>query len=155
MKILEGDFTDAKNYKIAIVVSRFNDFITEKLLDGALYTLKKYGVKEENITVLWVPGSFEIPLASKIISKNVDGVICIGVVIKGDTVHFDFVANQNASGVLNASLETQIPIIYGILTTETVEQALNRAGIKMGNKGSQSAIALIEMISLLKKIKQN
>ncbi len=140
--------------RFAIVVGRFNGLVTESLLTSCRDTLLRHGVPDDAIDVAWVPGSFEIPLvASKLAaSARYAAVICLGCVIRGETAHFDHVAGQAASGVQQASLSTGVPVIFGILTTDTVEQALNRAGLKGGNKGSDAALAAIEMVSLLSKL---
>ncbi len=140
--------------KVAIVVGRFNEFITQKLLDGAVDTLKRHGVKEENIDIAWVPGAFEIPLIAKKLAEKpkYDAVITLGTVIRGATPHFDYVCNEAAKGVSHASLTTGKPVIFGILTTETIEQAIERAGTKAGNKGAEAALAAIEMVHLLGEI---
>ncbi|GEN31374.1 6,7-dimethyl-8-ribityllumazine synthase [Cerasibacillus quisquiliarum] len=151
--IFEGQVVGTKQ-KIAIVVARFNEFITRKLLDGALDTLKRHGVKEENIDIAWVPGAFEIPLVAKklALKQAYDAVITLGTVIRGATPHFDYVCNEAAKGVSHAALESGKPVIFGILTTETIEQAIERAGTKAGNKGSEAALVAIEMVDLCKKI---
>jgi 6,7-dimethyl-8-ribityllumazine synthase len=140
--------------KFAIVVARFNGLVTESLLAACRDTLLRHGVPDDSIDVAWVPGSFEIPLvATKLAaSARYAAVICLGCVIRGETAHFDHVAGQAASGVQHASLSTGIPVIFGILTTDTVEQALNRAGLKGGNKGADAALAAIEMVNLLTKL---
>jgi 6,7-dimethyl-8-ribityllumazine synthase len=145
---------DGSKLKITIAVSRFNDLITKALLEGALGTLNRFGVKDENITVLWVPGAFELPLVAKHIAeaKKADAVITLGCVIRGATTHYDYVCSQAAAGANKISLDTGIPVIFGVLTTETLEQALDRAGGKVGNKGVDSAVAAIEMANLLKSI---
>ncbi|WP_042225057.1 6,7-dimethyl-8-ribityllumazine synthase [Oceanobacillus manasiensis] len=139
--------------KIGIVVGRFNDFITSKLLEGAKDTLIRHGVPEENIDVAWVPGAFEIPLAAMKMAKKeqYDAVITLGTVIRGSTPHFDYVCNEAAKGVGQAAMQTEKPVIFGVLTTETIEQAIERAGTKAGNKGAEAATAAIEMVSLLKQ----
>jgi len=139
-----------KNYKIAVVVAEFNDRVTGSLKEGAVNTLLRYGISKENIEIYWVPGAYEIPLTCKRIIKNkkIDGVIALGAVIQGETSHFDYVSGGVSSGIMNVSLETNTPIAFGILTTQTVEQALNRAGLKSGNKGSEVAISLIELLEL-------
>ena len=140
--------------RFAVVAGRFNGSVTESLLAACRDTLQRHGVPDDAIDVAWVPGSFEIPLiASKLAaSARYAAVICLGCVIRGETAHFDHVAGQAASGVLQASLSTGVPVIFGILTTDTVEQALNRAGLKGGNKGSDAALAAIEMVNLLNKL---
>lgn len=153
MKILEGEL-QAKGLKFAIVVSRFNDFITSKLLDGAKDALLRHGAKEEDIDIARVPGSFEIPLiAKKLAAKGTyNAVICLGTVIRGATPHFEYVAAEVAKGVAAASMETGVPIAFGVITSDTIEQAVERAGTKSGNKGWDAAIAAIEMAQLLKKL---
>ncbi|GEM04076.1 MAG: 6,7-dimethyl-8-ribityllumazine synthase [Bacillota bacterium] len=139
--------------KIGIVVGRFNEFITGKLLGGAEDTLKRHGVKDEDITVAWVPGAFEIPLIAKKMaaSKKYDAVITLGTVIRGSTPHFDYVCNEVAKGVSQVTMTTDVPTIFGVLTTETIEQAIERAGTKAGNKGADAAVSAIEMANLVKE----
>ncbi|MBA3060249.1 MAG: 6,7-dimethyl-8-ribityllumazine synthase [Nitrospirae bacterium] len=153
MKVLEGEL-QAKGLKFAIVVSRFNDFITSKLLDGAKDALLRHGAKEEDIDIARVPGSFEIPLiAKKLASKGTyNAVICLGTVIRGATPHFEYVAAEVAKGIAAASMETGVPIAFGVITSDTIEQAVERAGTKSGNKGWDAAITAIEMAQLIKKI---
>ena len=153
MKILEGKLTE-NNIRIAIVASRFNEFITSRLLSGALDGLKRHDVKEENIHVAWVPGAFEIPLiASQLAaSKNYDAVICLGAVIRGSTSHYDYVCNEVSKGIASVSLSTGVPVMFGVLTTENIEQAIERAGSKAGNKGYDCALGAIEMVSLMRQI---
>lgn len=141
------------NLKVAIVVSRFNDFITNRLLDGAKDTLVRHGVYEDNIDVAYVPGAFEIPLvAKKLAQKNdYDAVITLGCVIRGATSHYDYVCNEVAKGVSKANDVTNTPVIFGVLTTESIEQAVERAGTKAGNKGAEAAVSAIEMANLLKQ----
>ena len=149
-KYIEGNLKgDGK--KIGIVVSRFNSFISEKLLEGALDALIRSGVKDKDIDVARVPGAFEIPLVTQKMAKNgkYDAVICLGVVIRGATPHFDFVAGEVAKGSAQVMLETGVPVLFGVLTTETIEQAIERAGSKAGNKGSEVAVAALEMANLL------
>lgn len=150
--VFEGKLV-ASDMKMAVVVSRFNDFITKRLLEGAEDTLKRHGVEEEMIDVAWVPGAFEISLAAKKLaaSGQYDAVITLGAVIRGATTHYDYVCSAVTSGVSNAALETGVPVIFGVLTTETIEQAVERAGTKAGNKGSESAAAAIEMANLFKR----
>lgn len=145
---------DGKDFKFSIVVSRFNTFITEKLLDGAIDCLVRHNVKEENIKVYWVPGSFEIPSVAKKLaqSKNSDAVICLGCVIRGETPHFDYVASEVSKGIAQVSLETGVPVVFGVLTTDTIEQAIERAGTKAGNKGFDAAMTAIELVNLYKEI---
>ncbi|KAF0144946.1 MAG: 6 7-dimethyl-8-ribityllumazine synthase [Nitrospirae bacterium] len=151
--MLEGEL-QAKGLKFAIVVSRFNDFITSKLLDGAKDALLRHGAKEDDIDVARVPGSFEIPLiAKKLASKGTyNAVICLGTVIRGATPHFDYVAAEVSKGIATASMETGVPIAFGVITSDTIEQAVERAGTKSGNKGFDAAITAIEMAQLLKKL---
>ncbi|HOJ30259.1 MAG TPA: 6,7-dimethyl-8-ribityllumazine synthase [Spirochaetota bacterium] len=153
MNTIEGKL-DASGLKVAIIVSRFNEFITNKLLSGALDCLQRHNADEKNITVIWVPGAFEIPpVAMKVATKgNYDAVICLGAVIRGATPHFDYVAAEVSKGVALVSLQSQVPVIYGVLTTDTIEQAVERAGTKSGNKGFDAAMAAIEMAQLYKKI---
>ncbi|ASK61121.1 6,7-dimethyl-8-ribityllumazine synthase [Virgibacillus phasianinus] len=144
----------ATDLTIGVVVGRFNDFITSKLLEGAKDTLKRHGIHEENIDVAWVPGAFEIPLAANKMAMNnkYDAVITLGAVIRGATPHFDYVCGEAAKGVSQASAQTGKPVIFGVLTTETIEQAIERSGTKAGNKGSESAVAAIEMANLIKSL---
>lgn len=153
MKIIEGKF-DAAGLKIAIIVSRFNEFITNKLLGGAIDCLKRNDADENNITVAWVPGAFEIPaVAAKMAdSKKFDAIICLGTVIRGSTPHFDYVSAEVTKGVGQLSLKSSMPVIFGVLTTDTIEQAVERAGTKAGNKGFDAAMAAIEMANLYKQI---
>lgn len=142
--------------KIGVVVGRFNEFITSKLLDGALDGLKRHGVTEENIDIAWVPGAFEMPLIAKKMAETnkYDAIIGLGTVIRGSTTHYDYVCNEAAKGIANVGLSTGVPIIFGIVTTETIEQAIERAGTKAGNKGYDSAVSAIEMANLSKIISQ-
>lgn len=153
MNTIEGKL-DASGLKVALIVSRFNEFITNKLLSGALDCLQRHNADEKNITVIWVPGAFEIPpVAMKVAHKGgFDAVICLGAVIRGATPHFDYVAAEVSKGVALVSLQSQVPVIYGVLTTDTIEQAVERAGTKSGNKGFDAAMAAIEMAQLYKKI---
>ena len=153
VKTVEGQLI-AKGKKFAIVVSRFNDFISKRLLEGAIDTLMRHGAKESEIEAVWVPGAFEIPVvANKLArSKKFDAVICIGAVIKGSTPHFEYVAGEAAKGVAKVSLDTGIPVIFGVITAENLEQAIERAGTKDGNKGRDAAISAIEMANLLENI---
>ena len=151
MKKLEGMFS-GKGLRVGIVAGRFNEFIGSKLLEGAKDALIRHGASEDDITVAWVPGAFEIPLVAKKLasSNNYDAVICLGAVIRGATPHFDVVASEVSKGVANVSLETGVPVIFGVLTTDTIEQAIERAGTKAGNKGFEAGVTAIEMINLLK-----
>lgn len=153
MKILEGEL-QAKGLRFAIIVSRFNDFITNKLLDGAMDILLRHGAVKEDIDVIRVPGSFEIPLiAKKVAHKNThDAIICLGTIIRGATPHFEYIAAEVAKGIASASMETGIPMAFGVITADTIEQALERAGTKSGNKGADAAMVAIEMAQLLKKL---
>jgi len=146
----EGEL-DASGLSVGIVLSRFNDLITGKLLDGALDTLTRHGASEDDIDVARVPGSFEIPLIAKRManSGDYDAVIALGAVIRGETPHFEYVSNEATKGVAKATLDTDVPIAFGVLTTDTTEQAINRAGVKQGNKGSEAAESAIEMANLL------
>ncbi|QUH30010.1 6,7-dimethyl-8-ribityllumazine synthase [Vallitalea guaymasensis] len=140
--------------KFGIVVGRFNEFISSKLLEGAIDALKRHGVSAEDISIAWAPGAFEIPLISKKMAKTnkYDGVICLGAVIRGATAHFDYVASEVSKGIANVSLDTEVPVIFGVLTTDTIEQAIERAGTKAGNKGFEAGMAAIEMANLLRNI---
>jgi 6,7-dimethyl-8-ribityllumazine synthase len=153
MKNFEGEL-QAKGLKFAIIISRFNDFITKKLHDGAIDALVRHGASEQNIDIIKVPGSFEIPLAAKKIAekKSHDAVICLGTIIRGATPHFEYIAAEAAKGIATASMETGVPIAFGVLTTDTIEQAVERAGSKSGNKGWDAALVAIEMAQLLKKL---
>ncbi|MDR0398841.1 6,7-dimethyl-8-ribityllumazine synthase [Candidatus Endomicrobiellum devescovinae] len=154
MKIVSGQLK-ADGKKFAIVASRFNEFITGKLISGAQDMLKRHGASDEDISVYWVPGAFEIPaVAKKIVdSKKVDGIICLGCVIRGATPHFDYVAAEVSKGVASVGLNGTVPVVFGILTTESIEQAIERAGTKAGNKGADAAISAIEMVNLYSQIK--
>ncbi len=153
MNIIEGKLL-AEGQKIAIVAGRFNEIITNKLLGGAIDAFKRHGGDENDIDVAWVPGSFEIPLVAKKMaeSKKYDAVICLGAVIRGATAHFEMVANETTKGIAAAGLQTGVPIIFGVLTTDNIEQAVERAGSKAGNKGFEAATTAIEMVNLLKQI---
>jgi 6,7-dimethyl-8-ribityllumazine synthase len=153
MKIIEGEL-QAKGLKFGIIVSRFNDFITSRLLDGAIDALARHGAKEDDIEVVKVPGSFEIPLvAKKMASKGLyNAVICLGTVIRGATPHFDYVAAEVSKGIASASMETGVPIAFGVITSDTIEQAVERAGTKAGNKGWDAAITAIEMAQVIRKL---
>jgi len=149
-KFLEGKL-DGKGKKFGIVISRFNAFIAERLLEGALDTLGRSGVKDDDIVVARVPGAYEIPLIAQKMAeaKKFDAIICLGVIIRGATPHFDFVANEAAKGIAFVSMEFNLPVLFGVLTTDTIEQAIERAGSKAGNKGSDCAAAAIEMVNLV------
>ena len=155
MKTFEGKLV-SEDIKVGIIVARFNEFITSKLLSGALDTLTRHEVKEENIQVAWVPGAFEIPLiASKMAeSGKYDAVICLGAVIRGSTNHYDYVCSEVSKGIASVSLKSGIPVMFGVLTTENIEQAIERAGSKAGNKGSECAQGAIEMVNLIREIQK-
>lgn len=152
-KIIEGKLT-VKDEKFAIIVSRFNEFISSKLLSGAIDELKRHGVKEDSITVVWTPGAFEIPVIAKKIAKSAkyDALIALGAIIKGSTPHFDYVSAELSKGIASVSLDTGVPVIFGVLTTDNIEQAIERAGTKAGNKGSDAAKSAIEMANLVKLV---
>lgn len=153
MKIYEGNFV-ATETKIAIVAARFNEFIVSKLLSGALDALKRHNVPDTHIHVAWVPGAFEIPLVAKKMadSGKYDAIICLGAVIRGNTSHYDYVCSEVSKGIAQVSLSHQIPVMFGVLTTDNLEQAIERAGAKAGNKGSECAEGAIEMVNLLRAI---
>lgn len=153
MKVFEGNLV-GKDLSIGIVAGRFNDFIVSKLVDGALDGLKRHGVNENDIELSLVPGAFEIPLIAKKManSKKYDAIICLGAVIKGSTPHFDYVCAEVSKGVASVSLDSEIPVIFGVLTTDSIEQAIERAGTKAGNKGYDAAMSEIEMANLLRSI---
>lgn len=147
----------ASKVRIGIVVAHFNELITKSLLSGTLEGLEKLGVSQDLVSVAWVPGSFEIPLVAKqlAITGQYDAIICLGAIIRGATSHFDYVAGQCSSGISHVALEAKLPVIFGVLTTDTIEQAIERAGTKSGNKGYEAALCAIEMIDLMKQIKNN
>lgn len=153
MKVLEGNLI-ARGLKVGIVVGRFNEFIGSKLLSGAVDTLRRHGMEETDISVAWVPGAFEIPLIAKKMAKSgkYDAVICLGAVIRGATAHFEYVSAEVSKGIASVGLDSEIPVIFGVLTVDTIEQAIERAGTKAGNKGSEAASTAIEMINLIKEI---
>ena len=153
MRVLEGKVV-AQRIRVGIVAARFNEFITSKLVGGALDGLKRHDVKEEDIDVAWVPGAFEIPLiASKMAkSKKYDAVICVGAVIRGSTSHYDYVCSEVSKGIANVSLNSDIPVMFGVLTTDNIEQAIERAGSKAGNKGYECATGAIEMVNLIRAL---
>lgn len=153
MKTFEGKLI-SKEIKIGIVASRFNEFITSKLLSGAIDGLIRHGVDEDSINIAWVPGAFEIPLIASKMAKSgkYDAVICLGAVIRGSTDHYDYVCNEVSKGIASISLESQTPVMFGVLTTENIEQAIERAGTKAGNKGYDCAISAIEMVNLIREI---
>ena len=150
--IIQGDY-QSKNQKIAVVVSRFNEFITSSLLEGAKDCYRKHGGEEKDIDIIYVPGAFEIPIVLLKLAKSgkYDGLLAIGCVIKGSTSHFDYVAGESSKGILNVSIQTGVPIGFGVLTTENTEQAIERAGTKHGNKGWDACLSLIEVINVLKQ----
>ena len=153
MKVLEG-FYEGEGLKIAIVASRFNEFITNKLVGGAEDCLRRHNVAEDDITLAWVPGAFEIPLAAKRLAQSgkYDAVICVGAVIRGATSHYDYVCAEVSKGIASVSLETGVPVLFGVLTTDTIEQAVERAGTKAGNKGYDCALGALELVQLRKKL---
>ncbi len=151
-KIIEGHL-NAEGLKFGIIISRFNDFIGEKLVGGAIDSLLRHGAKETDIEIFKVPGAFEIPQTAKklALTKKYDAIICLGVVIRGDTPHFDYIAAEVSKGIATVGLETEIPVIFGVLTTDNIEQAIERSGSKAGNKGWDAAVAAIEMVNLYKE----
>lgn len=153
MKTLEGKLT-AKNMKIAIVVARFNEFITSKLLSGCIDCLIRHEAADEDLTVAWVPGAFEIPMAAKKLAESgkYDAVICLGAVIRGATPHFDYVCAEVSKGIAQVSMQTGVPVAFGVLTTENIQQAVERAGTKAGNKGVDCAMTAMEMVNLFKEM---
>ncbi len=153
IKKIEGVF-NAKNKNFVLVVSRFNEFISSKLVDGAIDCLIRHDADEKNITIVWVPGSFEIPMTAAKLAKSAkyNAIICLGAVIRGDTPHFDLVAHEAAKGIAQVSMTTGKPVIFGIITADSIEQAIERAGTKAGNKGWDAALSAIEMANLLQKL---
>ncbi|AZR72952.1 6,7-dimethyl-8-ribityllumazine synthase [Anoxybacter fermentans] len=151
-KTYEGKLT-GKGLKFGIVVSRFNEFISSKLLTGALDTLKRHEVLDEDVEIAWVPGAFEIPLVAKkmTLSGKYDAIICLGAVIRGATPHFDYVCAEVSKGIAKVSLDSEIPVMFGVITTNNIEQAIERAGTKAGNKGSEAALAALEMANLMRE----
>ena len=154
IQVLEGKVVAPQGMKVGIVAARFNEIIVNKLLGGAVDGLVRHGVQEENITAAWVPGAFEIPVAAQKMAQsgNYDAVICVGTVIRGDTSHYDYVCNEVSKGIAHVSLETGIPVLFGVLTTENIEQAIARAGSKAGNKGYDCALSAIEMVNLMNQM---
>lgn len=152
MQVYEGDYT-ASGKKFGIVVSRFNDFITARLLEGALDGLRRHGVAESDVEIAWVPGAFEIPLLAKKMAESAkyNAVICLGAVIRGSTSHYDYVCNEAAKGIAQVSMESGIPVMFGVVTTDTIAQAIERAGTKAGNKGYDAALGAIEMVNICAK----
>ncbi len=148
---IEGNL-DASKLKVGIIVSRFNELVSKGLLDGALDCLRRHGAKENSIDVVWSPGAFEVPLIAKKMAKDYDALVCLGAVIRGGTPHFEYVASEAAKGIAKVSLDTGVPVIFGILTTDNLEQALERAGAKPGNKGFAAALSAIELANLNKEL---
>ncbi len=155
MRTVEGKMT-AKGMKVGIVAARFNEFITSKLVGGALDVLRRHEAAEEDIVTAWVPGAFEIPVIAKKMaeSRKYDAIICLGAVIRGSTSHYDYVCNEVSKGVAHVSLESGIPVMFGVLTTENIEQAIERAGTKAGNKGAECANGAIEMVNLIRALEE-
>ncbi len=153
MKVYEGNLI-ARDLKFGLIAARFNEFITNKLVGGSLDALRRHGANEDDIEVVWVPGAFEIPLVAQkmALTKRYDAIICLGAVIRGATPHFDYVSSEVSKGIANVGLQTGVPIIFGVLTTDNIEQAIERAGTKAGNKGFDAAITAIELINLLKQL---
>ena len=154
INLVEGKVVAPEGMKVGIVASRFNSFIVQKLLDGAVDGLVRHGVEAENITACWVPGAFELPLAAQKMaaSGKFDAVICVGAVIRGSTSHYDLVCNETAKGIAQVELKTGLPVLFGVITTENIEQAIERAGSKAGNKGYDCALSAIEMVNLMAAI---
>ncbi len=154
VKTIEGNLI-VKGKKFGIIASRFNDFLTKELVGGCLDTLTRHGASNEDLVVTWVPGAFEIPLIAQRLakSKSYDALICLGTVIRGSTPHFEYIASEVAKGIAKVSLDTGLPVIFGIITADTIEQAVERAGTKEGNKGRDAALSAIEMVNILDKIK--
>jgi 6,7-dimethyl-8-ribityllumazine synthase len=152
-KVYEGSLV-ASNIKVGVICARFNEFITSKLLGGAMDGLLRHGVKEEDIKVAWVPGAYEIPLIASKMAKSgkYDAVICLGAVIRGSTSHYDLVCNEVAKGIAQVSLASDVPVLFGVVTTDTIEQAIERAGTKAGNKGYDCALSAVEMVNLIREI---
>ena len=156
IQVLEGKVVAPEGMKVGIVASRFNEIIVNKLLGGAVDGLVRHGVEEENITAAWVPGAFEIPVAASKMAQSgkYDAVICVGAVIRGDTSHYDYVCNEVSKGIAQVSLATGVPVMFGVITTENIEQSIERAGTKAGNKGFDSAVGAIEMVNLIRDLEQ-
>lgn len=155
MKVIEG-VVATPNARVAIAIARFNNFINDSLLDGAIDALKRIGqVADDNITVVWVPGAYELPLTAKVLANTgkYDAIIALGTVIRGGTAHFEYVAGEASSGVGSVALSSEIPVTFGVLTTESIEQAIERAGTKAGNKGAEAALTALEMINVIKAVK--
>lgn len=155
MQMIEGQYTDADG-RYAIVVGRFNQFVVDSLVEGAVNTLVRHGVDEDNITIVRVPGAYEIPLAAQAVAEkgDVDAIIALGAVIRGSTPHFDYVAGESASGLNKVQMDTGVPCSFGVLTVDTIEQAIERAGTKSGNKGAEASLVAIEMVSVLRQISE-
>ncbi|HAB68679.1 MAG: 6,7-dimethyl-8-ribityllumazine synthase [Litorivicinaceae bacterium] len=155
MQMIEGQYTEADG-RYAIVVGRFNQFVVDSLVEGAVDALVRHGVDEDNITVIRVPGAYEIPLAAQAVAEkgDVDAIIALGAVIRGSTPHFDYVAGESASGLNKVQMDTGVPCAFGVLTVDTIEQAIERAGTKAGNKGAEAALVAIEMVSVLRQISE-
>ena len=154
INIIEGDLVAKEGMKVGIVMSRFNEIIVTKLLGGAIDGLTRHGVDEDNITGAWVPGAYELPLAAKQMAESgkYDAVIALGAVIRGSTTHYDYVCNEVSKGIAHVALETGVPVMFGVLTTENIEQAIERAGTKAGNKGYDCAVSAIEMVNLIREM---
>ena len=154
IQVLEGKVVAKEGMKVGIVASRFNEIIVNKLLGGAVDGLVRHGVAEDNITAAWVPGAFEIPVAASKMARSgkYDAVICVGAVIRGDTTHYDYVCSEVSKGIATVSLSTGVPVMFGVITTENIEQAISRAGSKAGNKGYDCALSAIEMVNLMEKM---
>lgn len=152
-EVTEGNLS-AKGLRFSLIVSRFNEFISSRLMDGAIDALVRHGCPEKNVNITWVPGSFEMPLVAKKLASSgqYDAIICLGAVIRGATSHFDYVAAEVSKGIANVALETEVPVTFGVLTTDNLEQAIERAGSKAGNKGFEAAMAAVEMANLLKEL---
>ena len=155
MRVIEGQLT-AEGMKFGLLASRFNEIFVSKLVDGSVDCLKRHGTSEQDIELAWVPGSFEIPLAAKKMANSgkYDAIICLGAVIRGSTPHFDYVSSEVTKGIASVSLESEVPIMFGVLTTDNIDQAVERAGSKAGNKGWEAALGAIEMVSLIKKFQE-
>ncbi len=154
VKVIEGSLI-AKDRKFALIASRFNDFITKELVSGCVDTLTRHGVKNDDLTVAWVPGAFEIPCVARKLAKAkaYDAIICLGTLIRGSTPHFDYIASEVAKGIAMVSQDSGLPVIFGVITADTIEQAIERAGTKEGNKGQDAALSAIEMANVLSQIK--
>ncbi|WP_017941276.1 MULTISPECIES: 6,7-dimethyl-8-ribityllumazine synthase [unclassified Thioalkalivibrio] len=155
IKTLEGDFIDVADHRYGLLLARFNSLIVERLLEGAVDTLKRHGAQEKNLTIVRVPGAYELPLAAQAMARSgqYDGVIALGCVIRGSTPHFDYVAGEAAKGLAQVQMAEDLPISFGVLTTDSIEQAIERAGTKAGNKGADAAMGAIEMVSLMRQLR--